>query len=66
MSKIKIGCDPAFRANGFCVAILDEENTLSFITFKKFIHFISWVQNDLPQNSHIAIENSYLQNPYLL
>ena len=59
---VYIGCDPAFRQNGFCIAILDENRELQTKTFKKFIDFIGWVQNEMPQKSIVAIENSYLQN----
>ena len=60
--RIKIGCDPAFRNNGFAVCICDENREVRFIVFKKFLHFISWVQNDCPSDAIICIENSYLQN----
>lgn len=59
---IKIGVDPAFRKNGFCIVILDEHKELRFITFKKYLHFISWIQNECPYQSIVCIENSYLQN----
>ena len=61
-SRIKIGCDPAFRNNGFAVCICDEDREIRFIMFKKFLHFISWVQNDCPKDAIVCIENSYLQN----
>lgn len=61
MRTIKIGCDPAFRKDGFCICIVDEYKEVGFITFKKYIDFIGWVQNDMPENSKVAIENSYLQ-----
>ena len=60
-SIVKIGCDPAFRKNGFSIAILDENNELHFKTFKKPINFIGWVMFDMPTNSHVAVENSNLQ-----
>lgn len=60
---IKIGVDPAFRKKGFVVAMLNEENVLSFIVFENFTDFIFWVQNQMPKgNVKICIENSYLQN----
>ncbi len=62
MSKIFIGVDPAFRKNGFCMCIIDENKEVRFITFKLFIHFISWVLNEMPNNAYVAIENSNLQN----
>lgn len=57
-----IGVDPAFRKNGFGMAILDEHKELKFTTFKEFVNFIAWVQNECPKNAIAAIENSYLQN----
>jgi hypothetical protein len=62
-NNILVGCDPAFRKGGFAICILDENNELTQKTFDKFIHFISWVQNEMPRNNvKVSIENSYLQN----
>lgn len=57
-----IGVDPAFREKGFCLCIIDTSKEVRFITFDKYLHFISWVQNEMPINTKVSIENSYLQN----
>ena len=62
MKNVYIGIDPAFRKNGFTIAIIDEENTISFKAFKNgFYDFLGWLVNDAPQNAVFGIENSNLQ-----
>ena len=62
-NKIFIGIDPAFRANGFAIAIIDTtDNTVLYKVFKDgFLGFTSWFLNDSPDNAIICVENSNLQ-----
>jgi hypothetical protein len=62
--NIFIGIDPAFRANGFAMAIIDTtDNTVLFKVFKDgFLGFSSWFLNDSPDKALICVENSNLQN----
>ena len=64
METIYIGIDPAFRKNGFSIAIIDySDRTVNFKTFKNgFIDFSSWLLHDSPQSAVVCIENSNLQN----
>lgn len=62
-SAIFIGVDPAFRAGGFWVAILDmEDKTMRFLEFD----LLSWHDflrsPDAPARCFVCVENSNLQN----
>ena len=61
---IYIGIDPAFRKDGFCMAIIDTSDmTIRFKTFKNgFLDFCSWFLYDSPDKAIICVENSNLQN----
>jgi hypothetical protein len=61
--KLYIGIDPAFRANGFAICIIDtSDKSARFVTFKDgFLGFVSWFLNDSPSEAIICIENSNLQ-----
>lgn len=62
MNNITVGIDPAFRKDGFAIAIVDEEKTVSFRKFKNgLLDFIGWLINDCPEDAVIGIENSNLQ-----
>lgn len=63
-NKIFIGVDPAFRQNGFAIAIIDKtDNTVNFKVFKNgFLDFTSWFLFDSPDECIICVENSNLQN----
>jgi len=56
-----IGIDPAFRENGFCACIIDEDDTANFIVFVNTYDFICWLL-DAPQNGVWCVENSNLQD----
>ncbi|MGB1216447.1 MAG: hypothetical protein ACPG5P_01140 [Saprospiraceae bacterium] len=59
---IFVGIDPAFRKEGFAVAILDEENTVRFKMFKNgFMDFIGWMLNDRPEHLVVGVENSNME-----
>lgn len=62
--NIFIGVDPAFRANGFAIAIIDKtDNTVLFKVFKDgFLGFTSWFLSDSPEICIVCVENSNLQN----
>ena len=62
MNKVIIGVDPAFRKNGFCMCIIDEDKEVAFITFKERTNFINWILNEMPKNSFVVVENSNEQN----
>lgn len=61
---ILIGCDPAFRKNGFAICIIDEDRTVRCIQFKTFLEFLSWLwaEGSAPERAVVTIENSNLQN----
>lgn len=63
-AKIYVGIDPAFRKNGYTIAIVDEEKTVSFKKFKNgFRDFLGWLMHDCPsENVVFGIENSNLQD----
>ena len=52
-----IGIDPAFRKDGFCVVIIDEQKTASAKIFKSFLDFLKWLP-EAPANAIVTIENS--------
>ena len=60
-----IGIDPAFRERGFCVCIIDEQNTIDFKMFLSFLDFLDWVF-EAPTNAFICVENSNLQDTTFL
>jgi hypothetical protein len=64
MNNIFIGVDPAFRNNGFAMAIIDTtDNTVYFKVFKNgFLDFVSWFLYDSPDSAIVCVENSNLQN----
>ena len=56
-----IGIDPAFRKSGFCVVVIDEENTAHARVFKSFLDFLKWLP-EAPDNAIVTIENSNEEN----
>lgn len=57
-----IGVDPSFRKGGFVCAVLDIDNNIEIVQFKKFIDFMSFVTVHVSSKDRVCIENSYLQN----
>lgn len=62
--SVKIGVDPAFRAGGFIVCILDtSERTAHFRVFRDVLAFDRWLQSpDAPEAALVTIENSNATN----
>jgi len=64
--KYYIGIDPAFRMNGFALAIINAQNkSISYIQFKGgFIAFYRWLVAEAPSPERciICVENSNLTN----
>ena len=61
---IYIGIDPAFRRNGFALAMI-QDKTISYIQFKGgFIEFYRWLVESAPEPTKciICVENSNLTN----
>lgn len=56
-----IGIDPAFRKSGFCVVVIDEENTAHARLFRSFLDFLKWLP-EAPDNAIVTIENSNEDN----
>ncbi|MBK8706491.1 MAG: hypothetical protein IPN33_24960, partial [Saprospiraceae bacterium] len=52
-----IGIDPAFRKDGFCVVVIDENRTAAAKIFKSFLDFLKWLP-EAPDNAIVTIENS--------
>ena len=63
-NNLFIGIDPAFRSNGFAMAVIDTtDRTVYFKVFKNgFLDFVSWFLYDSPANALLCVENSNLQN----
>lgn len=61
LKNIIIGIDPAFRKQGFSLAIIDIDRSVRFINLKEPEHFIGWFLHESPEVAKIAVENSYLQ-----
>ena len=61
---VKIGVDPAFRARGFTVCILDtSERTAHFRVFRDVLTFDRWLQSpDAPDAAIVTVENSNATN----
>ena len=62
---ILLGLDPAFRENGFAVAMYDPEDLfepLRFVIFKNAGCFIGWLVNDAPVLAYACVENSNLDS----
>lgn len=61
-NNLFIGIDPAFRAGGFSICIIDtSENTITFKTFKNgFLGFCDWFLNESPAAAVVCVENSNL------
>jgi len=62
---IFIGIDPAFRKNGFSVAIIDKEDkTVWFPQVRSFFDFVMWAMDPQTHRAKawICIENSNLQD----
>lgn len=58
-----IGIDPAFRKDGFCVCIIDEDSTVDFKMFNSFLDFVDWCfDTPSPNRSFVCVENSNLQD----
>lgn len=57
------GIDPAFRKNGFVMAIADEDQEVAFYQFPYFLDFINWIKTpgNVPEPFFVAVENSNLQ-----
>lgn len=65
--KIYIGIDPAFRKNGFAMAVIDlTDRTINYKPFPSgFLSFLSWLLHDAPEVNEdviFCVENSNLQN----
>ena len=61
--RLFIGIDPAFRENGFAMAVIDlTDKTIRYIKFKRaFLDFAGWLLNDAPINKEevvFSVENS--------
>jgi len=52
-----IGIDPAFRKDGFCVVIIDDQSTGAAKKFRSFLDFLRWLP-EAPNNAIVTIENS--------
>lgn len=61
MQKTFIGCDPAFRKNGFALCIDDGEE-LRFMKFKNYTQFLGWFLHERPDAAVFCVENSNLQS----
>ena len=60
--RIRIGIDPAFRKDGFCVCVIDENKEAQFKTFKNgYLDFMGWLLHDSPDAALVTVENSNLQ-----
>lgn len=61
---VRIGVDPAFRAGGFVVCILDTaERTAHFRAFRDVLAFDRWLQGpDAPDDAWVTVENSNATN----
>lgn len=62
---ILLGLDPAFRENGFAVAMYDSEDLfepLRFVIFRNAGCFIGWLVNDAPVLAYACVENSNLDS----
>ena len=62
---ILLGLDPAFRENGFAVAMYDPEDLfepLRFVIFRNAGCFIGWLVNDAPVLAYACVENSNLDS----
>lgn len=58
-----IGIDPAFRADGFAVCIIDEEKDVLFRRFSSgLIDFVDWLLGEAPDDAVCVVENSNLNN----
>lgn len=60
---IYIGCDPAFRKNGFALCI-DDGTELRFLEFKNYTNFLGWLLYDRPETAVFCVENSNLQKAF--
>tara|TARA_R100000655_G_scaffold23948_1_gene48103 strand:+ start:1192 stop:1674 length:483 start_codon:yes stop_codon:yes gene_type:complete len=64
MYNFFIGVDPAFRAGGFSICIIDKaKKSVNFKTFKNgFLGFCNWFLNDAPKVGNVlfCVENSNL------
>ena len=62
---ILLGLDPAFRENGFAVAMYDPADLfepLRFVIFRNAGCFIGWLVNDAPVLAYACVENSNLDS----
>jgi hypothetical protein len=60
---ILLGLDPAFRENGFAVAMYDPTDLfepLRFVIFRNVGCFVGWLVNDAPVLAFACVENSNL------
>lgn len=61
IDRVIIGCDPAYRKNGFSLCFIDIDRTVRFITFKEPLDFIGWLLHERPSDAIVYIENSKAQ-----
>lgn len=64
LPAVRIGVDPAFRAGGFTVCILDTSGrTAHFRVFRDVLTFDRWLQGpDAPDDALVTVENSNATN----
>ena len=60
---VYIGCDPAFRKNGFALCI-DDGTELRFLECKNYTNFLGWLLHDSPETAVLCVENSNLQKAF--
>ena len=54
-----IGIDPAARANGFAVCVIDTvEKTATLIRFADTFDFPVWLKSEAPDSAFVCVENS--------
>lgn len=59
---IYIGVDPAFRAGGFAVCVLNMERKTADFLVMDLLQFHDWLRSDAPKECFVCVENSNLQN----
>ena len=63
MKPVYIGVDPAFRAGGFAVCILDMAAKTVQFQVHDLLTFHDWLRSDdAPASAFVCVENSNLQN----
>lgn len=63
-APVYIGVDPAFRENGFWVAVVDmSDRTVAYRRFADVLEWHDWLKSgDSPLSCFVCVENSNLQN----